>query len=121
MSLKYSLPRSFGFALQGIKTAFTDEPNFRIHSAFALAALILAFFLGFSLNEWLLLLFTISFVLVMELVNTSLEEIVNLINPEVHPLVKKAKDLMAAAVLLSAFVAIIVGFFLFLPKILFLF
>jgi len=116
MSLKNPLPKSFLYAFEGFKTAAREEPNFRIHLSVALLALILAVVLAFSLIEWLVLLFTISLVLILELVNTSLEDIVNLVNPETHPLAKKAKDVMAAAVLLSAIISVIIGFVLFLPK-----
>lgn len=120
MSLTNPVPKSFYYAFEGFKTAVKEEPNFRIHLTIATIALILATVLGFALTEWLVLLFTISLVLILELVNTSMEEIVNLVNPETHPLAKKAKDVMAAAVLLSAFIAIIIGFVLFLPKLILL-
>jgi len=118
MGSQSSLLKSFYYAFEGLKTAFKEEPNFKIHTVIALAVLTLAFFLNFSVSEWLLLLFTISFVLIIELVNTSLEDIVNLVNPQIHPLAKKAKDVMAAAVLLSAATAAVVGSVLFIPKLL---
>jgi len=118
MGSQTSFLKSIQYAIEGIKTAFQEEPNFKIHFAIAILVLILAGFLGFSSSEWLLLLFTISFVLVVEFINTSLEDIVNLINPEVHPLAKKAKDVMAAAVLISAITSVFVGVILFLPKLL---
>ena len=118
MGSQTSFLKSIQYAIEGIKTAFSEEPNFKIHFAIAILVLILAGFLGFSSSEWLLLLFTISFVLVVEFINTSLEDIVNLINPEVHPLAKKAKDVMAAAVLISAITSVFVGVILFLPKLL---
>jgi len=118
MGSQTSFIKSIEYALEGIKTALKEEPNFKIHFAIAILVLILAGFLGFSSSEWLLLLFTISFVLVVEFINTSLEDMVNLINPEVHPLAKKAKDVMAAAVLISAITSVFVGVILFLPKLL---
>lgn len=80
--------------------------------------MLLALLMDFSTSEWLLLLFTISFVLIMELFNTALESIVNLVSPDVRPNAKIAKDVSAGAVLLSASVAVLVGIRLFLPKIL---
>jgi diacylglycerol kinase len=121
MGPQTSFSKSFYYAFEGIKTAFKEEPNFKIHTGIAILTLLLAAFLGFSTTEWLLLLFTISFVLVVELINTSLEDILNLVNPETHPLVKKAKDVMAAAVLLSVVISVIVGVALILPKLLTLF
>jgi diacylglycerol kinase len=72
---------------------------------------------GFSIYEWVTLAFTIFFVLVMELVNTSVENIVDLVSPDVQPKAKVAKDVSAAAVLLSTFMSILVGVLLFLPRI----
>jgi diacylglycerol kinase len=59
-------------------------------------------------------------VIIVELINTSIEDLVNLINSDTHPIAKKIKDVMAAAVLFAALVAVIVGGVLFLPKILLL-
>lgn len=120
MSKIRSLPKSFGYAWQGILTALRREPNFSIHVAIGTTATILAAALKFSPGEWLLLVFTISFVLILELFNTAIEAIVNLVSPEIKPQAKIAKDVSAAAVLIAAFVSILTGFALFLPKILFL-
>ncbi len=117
MSRLRTLPQSFNYAFEGIKLAIKNEPNFRIHLTFGIAAVTLAWFVGFSIYEWLLLLFTICFVLILELFNTTLEAIVNLVSPDIKPQAKIAKDVSAAAVLLAAFMSIIVGFVLFLPKI----
>lgn len=118
MSRLRSLPQSFKYAGSGIRLAIMNEPNFRVHCSFAVMALFLALIMDFTTTEWLLLLFTISFVLIMELFNTALEAIVNLVSPEVRPNAKIAKDVSAGAVLLSAGVAVLVGVRLFLPKIL---
>jgi diacylglycerol kinase len=116
MSRTKSLKESFGFAFAGLREAISNEPNFQIHLSFGVAALIFAAILGFDKFEWLLLLFTISFVLIMELVNTVLEAIVDLVSPGIQPKAKIAKDVSAAAVLVSAAIAIIVGLTLFAPK-----
>ena len=116
MSKIRPLPKSFDFAFDGLKTALKNEPNFRIHIVIGVGALILGAYLKLNQTEWLLLLFTISFVLILELINTSLEAIVNLVSPKIRPYAKVAKDVSASAVLLAAIVAIIVGIVLFLPK-----
>lgn len=108
---------SFGYAFSGIKTALKREPNIRIHLVLALLAIILAFFLKFNPVEWIILAFTISFVLILELVNTTLEALVNIVSPEVKEEARVAKDVSAAAVLISAILALFVGAFLYLPKI----
>ena len=82
---------------------------------------LLAVYLGFILNisstEWLFLIFAIFLVLIAEGFNTAIEIDINLTSPEYHPYARDTKDVAAAAVLLSVFVAIIVGLIVFLPKI----
>ncbi len=108
---------SFGYAFKGIATLFKTQANARIHLA-ALSVVILAGFL-FKLNttEWCLIALTSAAVLAAEAMNTAVEFIVNLVSPQYHDLAGKAKDVAAATVLLTAFGAIIVGFLIFLPKI----
>ncbi|MBI4157642.1 diacylglycerol kinase family protein [Candidatus Woesebacteria bacterium] len=117
MGTNRSLLKSFSFAFEGIKEALKEEPNFRIHILIGVIALILASFLGFSGTEWAILVFTIIFVLTLELINTAIEDTVNLIGKEISKEAKAAKDVMAAAVLLGAVLATLVGLILFLPKI----
>jgi len=116
MSRKYSITGSFGFAFNGLKTAFKKEPNFRLHLITASLVFLAAYLLKFTSLEWLILILTVFLVIVFELFNTSLESLVDLVSPEIKLQAKIAKDVSAAAVLLTAFFAIIVGAFLFLPK-----
>jgi len=116
MSRKYSITRSFGFAFSGLKTAFKKEPNFRLHLITTLLVVISAYLLKFNLLEWLILTLTIFLVIIFELINTALEALVDLVSSEIKPEAKIAKDVSAAAVLLTALFAIIVGTILFLPK-----
>jgi len=117
MSLTHSTVKSFRYAFSGLNTALKNEPNFRIHVVFAILALTFGIFLKLNSLEWLFLTFTIFYVLTLELLNTVLESIVNIANPEINPYAKIAKDVAAACVLLAAFMSIIVGIALFLPKI----
>ncbi|OGM31503.1 hypothetical protein A2630_03715 [Candidatus Woesebacteria bacterium RIFCSPHIGHO2_01_FULL_44_10] len=117
MSQKGRLTRSFKYAFAGIGSAMKSEPNFRIHSVIALVVLVAAAVLGFNYLEWLILLLVIYFVLILELINTVLEKIVDLASPEINPQAKAAKDISAAAVLFSAVLAIVAGLVLFIPKI----
>lgn len=107
---------SFGHALAGCAEAFSSQRNFRVHAGFAVAALALGVLLGLSPLEWLVLAITIALVLSTEMVNTSLEALVDLVSPEVHDKARVAKDVAAGAVLLMALLSIIVGLVLFLPK-----
>lgn len=117
MGLKHPTTKSFYYAYQGLKTALIQEPNLRIHVVAAILALILGVTLRLNVYEWLLLTFTIFYVITLELLNTVLEAMVNLVSPEIVPYAKVAKDVSAACVLLAAIMATIVGIVLFLPKI----
>lgn len=117
MGIKHSTIKSFRYAFEGVKTAIKNEPNFRIHITVALAVLLAGFFFNLSTIEWLILSFTIFYVITMELLNTVIESVVDLISPKYHPKAKIAKDVAAAGVLTSAILSVIVGFVLFLPKI----
>ncbi len=118
MGVKHSTIKSFGFAFSGIKTALVQEPNFRIHIVIAILATAFAVYLGLSSLEWLILIFTIFFVLIMELVNTAIEAVVDIVSPEVQEKAKVAKDVSAAAVLLTSVLAVAVGALIFFPKLL---
>lgn len=89
----------------------------KVHFLLAFLAIALAFILKLSSTEWAVLILTIGLVLTLELVNTSLEEIVNIVSPEIQEKARIAKDVAAASVLISALVSILVACFLFLPKI----
>lgn len=121
MSRTHSLTESFGYAFSGLKLAIKKEPNFRIHLTFATIAFVLAYFLKFSLFEWLTVILVSTIVIVTELVNTVLESLVNLVSPQIKEEAKVAKDVAAAAVFISAISAVAIGVFLYLPKIILLF
>lgn len=118
MGLKHPTAKSFEYAFEGLRTALKQEPNFRIHIVMAVFALSMGVILKLSTIEWLLLAFTIFYVLTLELLNSVMEAFVNLVSPEYKHFAKVAKDVSAACVLLAAFLSVIVGFVLFLPKIL---
>ena len=96
MGIKHSTPKSFSYAFQGLRTALKNEPNLQIHTFFAISAIITAFILKVSTVEWLLLTFTIFYVITLELLNTVLENVVNLVSPDIKPYAKIAKDVSAA-------------------------
>lgn len=108
---------SFKYAFAGLKTLFIEEHNARIHAIGAIGAIVLGFVLHVSLSEWIALVIVMSLVFICELFNTSLEALADFVSPEKHRQIKKVKDLAAAAVLISAFSALITGIIIFLPKI----
>lgn len=101
--------RSFRYAYEGIKHALETQHNMRFHFCVSFFVLVLALFLGLSRTDMLFLLLAITLVIVSELMNTAIEKAVDLAMPELHPAAKIAKDSAAAAVLVSAVFAAVVG------------
>ena len=111
------LLKSFSYAIEGMMHTLNTQRNMRIHFGVAFLAMILALFLDLSKTEIILLFFSIVLVVAAELFNTAIEAVVDLVTRDYHPLAKTAKDVAAAAVLLTAGHAVIVGFFVFADKI----
>jgi diacylglycerol kinase len=108
---------SFGFALRGV-AALAREPNARIHFTAALAVAVLAAWLRVSRAEAALLVLAVGLVVAAEASNSALEALANRVAPDHHPLVARAKDLAASAVLLAALAAASVGVFVLGPPLL---
>jgi len=108
--------RSFGFAFEGLIVLVRTQPNFWVHVVAAAAALGLGVVLRLSPPELALIVLTAGVVLVVEALNTCLETLCDLVSPTHHPLVKKCKDVSAAAVLISALAAVGVAALLFIPR-----
>jgi diacylglycerol kinase (ATP) len=107
---------SFSYAWKGIKVFFQTEHNAWIHGFLTLAALCMSVVLNVSKTEFILLLFVITLVWTMEIINTAIEKAMDFISLEKHPQIKLVKDLAAAAVLVSAVAAFVTGILIFLPK-----
>jgi diacylglycerol kinase len=101
---------SFKCAFEGLRYAFRTQRNFRFHLAAAVFVFLAAYWLEVSPAGMAVLILTVGCVLVVELLNTAVEVMVDLISPHYHPLAKTAKDLAAGAVLLIAITAVFVGF-----------
>jgi len=101
--------RSFGFAAAGLSYLARTQPNFRVHVAATLAVVAVAVAVDASLAEIAVIVLAIGLVLVAEALNTAIEAVVDLASPALHPLARTAKDVAAAAVLLSAVVAVLTG------------
>ena len=109
---------SFKYAFIGVTTAFREERNMRTHVALGLTAVLLSLFCDLTTIEWLLMLLCVFLVFVMEIWNTVIENVVDLVvDHHFHPIAKKAKDMAAAAVLLTSLFSLIVGGTILLPKI----
>lgn len=116
MTVWKKVGQSFVYAWEGLVYAILTQRNMRIHLSVALVALVMALFLDITKDEILLLFFTIVLVITAELFNTAVETVVDLVTDRYHPLAKIAKDVAAGAVLLTAILAVVIGFFLFYDK-----
>jgi diacylglycerol kinase len=110
------IPRSFGYAFEGLLAILRSTPNFWVHLVAAAVALTLGVVLGLQPAEMALIVLTITLVLVIEAFNTALEALADVASPQYHPLVKRAKDISAAAVLIGAIGAVAIAALLFLPR-----
>lgn len=107
--------KSFRYALKGLALVFKEEKNFRIQIIAALVVFILMFVFKTKNWEKVALILVISFVLVLELINSIFERVVDMMKPRVHFYVEAVKDLMAAAVLIASLAALAVGLIIFIP------
>jgi undecaprenol kinase len=107
--------KSFSYALAGIKTALWSERNMRIHFFVSLLVIGCSIFFSISKLEWLFVIVAIGGIFSLELVNTAIERVVDLVTEDYHPLAKQAKDLAAGAVFIYAIIAVLVGSTIFLP------
>lgn len=110
--------RSFGYSCAGLKYAFKFEQNMLVHALATIVVIVAGVLLKLTMIEWLLVLLVIGLVIATELINTSIEAVVDLACPEIHPLAKIAKDTASASVFVFAITALIVGILVFVPNIL---
>ncbi|MDE6649853.1 MAG: diacylglycerol kinase family protein [Muribaculaceae bacterium] len=121
---KFSLRKrvkSFGYAFDGIAALLRDEHNSRIHAFAMVAVVIMGFAFDITTSEWCVVALCCGGVLMAEAMNSAVEAIADLVSPEYHPLVKKAKDIGAAGVLFMAIAAAVSGIVIFLPRLFSLF
>ena len=118
---KTSPLKSFAAAFRGVWILICNERNFRFHLLATVVVITAGFFFHVEKTEWLTIFLCIGLVLSAEAFNTSIEYICDLVSPEYHPMVKKIKDVGAAAVILSAIIAVIAGCIIFIPYLLNLF
>lgn len=106
------LIKSFGFAFNGLKLAF-KEKHVKIHFTAATLVCFAGIYFHITQTEWLICLLLFGLVISLEVVNTAIEHLVNLVSPQQNPLAGKIKDLAAGAVLVSAIIAFIAGCLIF--------
>jgi diacylglycerol kinase len=108
--------RSFSYALQGLRLAWAGT-NFRVQTGAAMVVIAAGIFFEIQPYEWLVIVLITGLVLSAEVLNSSIEHIVNFISPDIHPLAGKIKDLAAGAVLVLAITSIVIGLIIFVPYI----
>ena len=109
---------SFKYAFNGIKYTFRNSRNFKIQVLFAFFGLILGVILQLDKTDYWILLVTVFSVLTLEILNTSIESLVDLVvKKKFSNLAKITKDCSAGAVLLASINSVIIGLYLFIPKI----
>tara|TARA_B100000965_G_scaffold297417_1_gene255747 strand:- start:2878 stop:3336 length:459 start_codon:yes stop_codon:yes gene_type:complete len=113
------LPTSFFYAAKGLRYAFSTQRNFRIHVGFALVAFALGLFFGLNKSDLAIMALTATSVLVVELLNTAIESVVDLaIGKRFHPLAQIAKDCSAGAVLVASISSLLIAVLLLVPSLL---
>ncbi len=115
--------RSFAQALrdawQGLRTAWRSEPNLRLHVLFGAAISLVGVWCRLSPTEWIWLSVAVGLMMVMELVNTAIEGLVDLtVGGQAHPLARRVKDVAASSVLVSAMLAVTIASLVFFPHLL---
>ncbi len=109
--------KSFRYAFDGIFILFKEETNARIHLVVATITIVAGWMLKISITEWCFVTLCITLVIMAEAFNTAIENLTDLVSPEVHPLAGKTKDLAAGAVLILSIGSVIIGLIIFVPKI----
>lgn len=112
------LLKSFKYAFDGIYTGIKEEQNMKIHITIMILVIIFGIMLKISKTEWIICIILFGLVISMELINTAIENTVDLITKEKNEQAKIAKDVAAGAVLVSAIASAIIGLIIFVPKIL---
>ncbi|WP_028968463.1 diacylglycerol kinase family protein [Spongiibacter tropicus] len=107
--------RSFRYAFSGLAELLRSQHNARVHLFASLLVVIVGLSLGVTRMEWSALLLAMMLVWIAEALNTALEFLCDLVSTEFHPLIKKSKDVAAAAVLISAMGAVMIAALIFVP------
>ncbi len=115
---KFSLKKlfkSFMYASRGVVNLLKTQQNARIHLVFAIAVATLGYILSITRIEATILFFAVTFVISMEIINTAIEKLLDIVNPESSKSVEFIKDAMAGAVLIASIIALVVTVLIFTP------
>lgn len=114
------LLQSFGYAFKGIGYAIASQLNFSVHLVATLVAVCMGFWLKITAAEWRWIMLCIAFVLILELLNTAIELLTDLVSPGYNEKAGRVKDVAAGAVVIAAIFALVTGLTIFLPKLIYL-
>ncbi|MBO5408488.1 MAG: diacylglycerol kinase family protein [Clostridia bacterium] len=110
--------KSFVYAAKGVTEVFRQEQNFKVHTLMAVLALLLGWFFHVTPWEWCVLILVITTVLAAEMINTAIENLCDVTEPNQNETIRVVKDISAGMVLVCAVGAFVVGIVIFLPKVL---
>ena len=105
--------KSFGYAIHGLLASLKEQRNLKVQVAVALITVGAGFYFRITQIEWCLILLVIGLVIGLEMINTSVESLVDLVTLERKPLAGKIKDIAAGAVLVASVIAVIIGVIVF--------
>lgn len=106
----------FSFAFQGLWEVLKTERNFRIHLSVSAIVVLAGLLLDLAAWEWVAVITIMAMVIILEMINSVIERIMDFLSPEQHPLVGEIKDISAGAVLVAALASVIIACIIFLPK-----
>lgn len=109
------LIKSFVYAFRGLFKVIREEQNLRIQIVVSILAVLVGFLLHITLLEWAIIVLIIGLVILMEILNSAVERVSDVLKPRIHTYVKDIKDIMAAAVMVSSIMAVVVGVIIFGP------
>ncbi|CAG9619353.1 diacylglycerol kinase family protein [Sutcliffiella rhizosphaerae] len=112
-----SFAKSFHYALEGFLLVLKTERNIKIHLIIASVVILISIYFQLSTIEWAIVFLVIAIMIVIEIINTAIENVVDLVTEDYHPLAKVAKDVAASAALVFACISVIIGVILFSPYI----
>lgn len=108
--------KAFGYAFRGLASLFRNEAHAKIHAIATILVVICGFLFKITPIEWCLVLLCIGAVISAEAINTAIEKVCDAVTEQRHPLIGAAKDIAAAAVLISALISVIIAAIIFLPR-----
>ena len=109
--------KSFIYAFRGLKSVWKSEQNFRFHLSISVLVLITAVILRVEKTDFVIVILLIGLVLILELVNTIFERLIDILKPRIHEYSKEIKNISSAIVLLAAFISVVAGIIIFSPYI----